>query len=265
MSPLLQASSLTMRYGAAEILSGIDVSLEAGDLLAVAGPNGAGKSTLVAALSGEATATEGTVTLDGQPVAERSPRDLALLRAVLPQSTSLLFHFTAREVVQLGLHCAREAGGGTNARGLVDTALERVGVAHLGDRFVPTLSGGERQRVHLARCLVQLDASPRYRPKLLILDEPTASLDPAHQHRVMRIAKDFARAGNAVIAVVHDLNLAAAYADRLLVLSGGAVAYDGSVEGGLTGSILTDVFELDAEVMPHPKTGRPVVVQTGPL
>lgn len=263
MTPLLQAQDLTMRYGAAEILSGIDVSLEAGDLLAVAGPNGAGKSTLVAALSGEVTA--GTVTLDGRPVAERSPRDLALIRAVLPQSTSLLFHFTAREVVQLGLHVAREVGGGADARTLVETALERVGVAHLGDRFVPTLSGGERQRVHLARCLVQLAASPRHGAKLLILDEPTASLDPAHQHRVMRIARDFARAGNAVIAVVHDLNLAAAYADRLLVLSGGTVAYDGGVEGGLTPSILADVFNLDAEIMSHPTTGRPVVLQTGPL
>lgn len=265
MSPLLQAQGLTMRYGAAEILSGIDVSLEAGDLLAVARPNGAGKSTLVAALSGEVTATAGTVTLDGRPVSERSPRDLALLRAVLPQSTSLLFHFTAREVVQLGLHVAREVGGGADGRTLVETALERVGVAHLGDRFVPTLSGGERQRVHLARCLVQLAASPRSGAKLLILDEPTASLDPAHQHRVMRIARDFARAGNAVIAVVHDLNLAAAYADRLLVLSGGTVAYDGGVEGGLTPSILADVFQLDAEVMPHPITGRPVVLQTGPV
>lgn len=265
MTMLLQARRLTMRYGTANVLSGVDFSLDAGELVAVVGPNGAGKTTLVAALSGELRPTGGEVMLQGQPVGNYSARELALRRTVLPQSSSLLFHFTAYEVIQLGLTCAREAGADLDAQHLVGAALDQVGVAHLRDRYVPTLSGGERQRVHLARCLVQMQASPRLGPKLLMLDEPTASLDPAHQHRVMGIARDFTRSGNAVVAVVHDLNLAAAYADRLVVIHGGGTAYDGPVERGLTPALLADVFRLDAEVLSHPRTGRPVVLQSGTL
>ncbi|MDF1790767.1 MAG: heme ABC transporter ATP-binding protein [Thalassobaculaceae bacterium] len=265
MSILLQARELTMRYGASEILSHVDFSLDVGEIVAVVGPNGAGKSTLIAGLSGERAISGGSVLLQGRPVASHSPRELALRRTVLPQSTSLLFHFTAYEVVQLGLHCARDAGAKIDGPELVNATLDRVGIAHLRDRFVPTLSGGERQRVHLARCLVQLRASPRLGPKLLILDEPTASLDPAHQHRVMEITRTFARSGNAVIAVVHDLNLAAAYADRLVVLSAGRIAYDGPVAEGLTPALLADLFHLDAEIIPHPRTGRPVVLQSGAI
>ncbi|WP_093153466.1 heme ABC transporter ATP-binding protein [Thalassobaculum litoreum] len=265
MTMLLQVQRLTMRYGSTEVLSDVDFSMNAGELVAIVGPNGAGKSTLVAAISGEVPATGGTVLLQAQPVANYSARELALRRTVLPQSTSLLFHFTAYEVVHLGLHCAREAGADLDAPELVAAALEQVGIAHLRDRYVPTLSGGERQRVHLARCLVQMQASPRLGPKLLILDEPTASLDPAHQHRVMAIASAFTRRGNAAIAVVHDLNLAAAYADRLVVLNDGGVAYDGPVAGGLTPALLADVFRLDADILSHPRTGRPVILQSGPL
>lgn len=262
---LLRVQGLTMRYGPAEVLSGIDVSLDAGELVAVVGPNGAGKSTLLAALSGEVAASGGSVLLQGQPVANYSARELALRRTVLPQATSLLFHFTAYEVVQLGLHCAREAGADLDAPGLIAAALDQVGIAHLRDRYVPTLSGGERQRVHLARCLVQMRASPRLGPKLLMLDEPTASLDPAHQHRVMEIARGFSRAGNAVIAVVHDLNLAAAYADRLVVVNRSRLAYDGPVEEGLTPALLAEVFRLDADILRHPRTGRPVILESGIL
>lgn len=260
---MLQARRLTMRYGAADVLSGIDIDLDAGELVTVVGPNGAGKSTLLAALSGERAATSGEVLLLGQPVANYSARELALRRTVLPQSTSLLFNFTVHEVVQLGLHCAREAGADLHPPGLIAAALEQVGIAHLRDRHVPTLSGGERQRVHLARCLVQMQASPRQGPKLLMLDEPTASLDPSHQHRVMQIARDFTRFGNAVMAVVHDLNLAAAYADRLVVLSDRRVTYNGPVECGLTPTLLAQVFRLDADIIRHPRTGRPVVLQSG--
>lgn len=262
---LLQVRQLRMRYGTTEVLSGVDFSMKPGELVAVVGPNGTGKSTLLAAISGEVPCAGGSILLQTQPVANYTPRELALRRTVLPQSTSLLFHFTAYEVVQLGLHCARDAGAAVDAPALVMAALEQVGVAHLRDRYVPTLSGGERQRVHLARCLVQMQASPRLGPKLLMLDEPTASLDPAHQHRVMEIARDFTRSGNAVIAVVHDLNLAASYADRLLVLNGGGVAYDGPVQGGLTAALLADVFRLDVDILAHPRTGRPVILQTGVL
>lgn len=261
MSDLLRCQGLGVRLGNTRILSDVGLRVVPGELVAVIGPNGAGKSTLLGALSGEIRPDAGTVEMQGTPIGNLSPRELALRRAVLPQTSSLLFHFSAFEVVRLGL---ASAGTPVGIGDMIETAMDQVGVLHLRDRLVPTLSGGERQRVHLARCLVQLAASPRIGAKLLMLDEPTASLDPAHQHRVMRIARRFAEAGNGAIAVVHDLNLAAAYADRLIVLADGRSVYDGPVEGGLTADRLADVFDLETEIVTHPRTGRPTIIELGP-
>jgi len=264
VSSVIQVRGLSVRYSRSTVLRDVDFSIMSGEMVAIIGPNGAGKSSLLAALSGDSKPASGTVLFHGKPIGDCTARDLALRRAVLPQSTGLLFHFTAHEVVGLGLSCALENGSARAGAELIDRALDRVGIAHLRDRFVPTLSGGERQRVHLARCLAQLGASPARGAKLLMLDEPTASLDPAHQHRVMDIARNHAHAGNATIAVVHDLNLAAAYSDRLVILCDGTIAFDGPPQAGLTPHRLADVFGLDAEVMTHSRTGRLVVLQAGP-
>lgn len=260
---MLSAGNITVAIGRATLLRQVSVRFRPGALGVIVGPNGAGKSTLLAVLSGERRPTAGGVHLDGEPLARWTPRQLAQRRAVLPQSSSLQFHFTVREVVALG--CASTLAGAEASwrEQSVAEALIRADVAHLADRTVPTLSGGERQRVHFARCLAQLAAASCQGSRVLLLDEPTASLDPAHQHHVMSAARALADEGLIVVAVVHDLNLAAAYGDSLVVLDRGEVAYDGDVRGGLTRDLLARVFHIDSAILSHPAHGGPLIVPLG--
>jgi len=263
MTARLETRAAGVRIGEKSLLSEIDLEIHDGALAVIVGPNGAGKSTLLALLAGERMPDSGTVLLDGQPISAHSARAQALRRAILPQSSSLQFAFTVDDIARLGAACARDAGSTVDLDDLVDAALGDAGIRHLQHRFVTTLSGGERQRAHLARCLVQLRASPLRGPKILLLDEPTASLDPAHQHHIMALSARLAAEGHAVVAVVHDLNLASAYADHLVMLSDGRKVFDGGVPDGLTRDRLARVFDLDAQILAHPETGRPLVVQLG--
>ncbi len=261
---MLELSEVSVRIGGATVLRDASLVFRPGELTAIAGPNGAGKSTLLRVLSGELPPTGGDVVLDGIPLHRWDARGLARRRAVLPQSSSLQFHFTVAEITALG--CAVHGlGPGTSAHAeIVDRALRAAGIAHLRDRLVPTLSGGERQRAHFARCLAQLEAGDVPAPSILLLDEPTASLDPAHQHHVMTRARRLAEDGSVVATVVHDLNLAAAYADRLIVLCNGRVDYAGPLPEGLSAERLTRIFEIEVRILNHPADGRPLVVPLGP-
>jgi iron complex transport system ATP-binding protein len=253
---VIQARDLHYRAGARALVSGASLRVGAGDVVAVVGPNGAGKSTLLRMLGGELRPAGGEVLLHGRPIGDWSPGDRARARAVLPQHSALSFPFTVRDVVRLGRMPYDGAGGRA-----VDTALERTGLSRLESRLYPTLSGGERQLVHLARVLAQLagvDGSPAGR--LLLLDEPVAGLDPAHQHRVMAIAREEARRGAGVLAVLHDLNLAAQYADTLLVLHGGRVVRQGRAAEVLTSEMVRQIFALTATIVPHPCFECPLVV-----
>ena len=160
--------------------------------------------------------------------------------------------------------CTISPGRMQSRRQMVDAVLAELDIAHLCDRFVPTLSDGERQRVHFARCLAQLSVSAGDAARILLLDEPTSSLDPAHQHHVMARAQQMAREGGIVVAVVHDLNLAAAYADRLIVLHHGRVDFFGSATDGLSVERLARVFKIEARLLNHPVADRPLVVPLGP-
>lgn len=257
---MLEARSLRVRIGAATLLADVSLGFQGGELGVIVGPNGAGKTTLLAVLAGERRPTQGEVRLDGRPLASFSAAALAMRRAVLPQSSHLQFHFTVREVVALGCAGAGERLEARQRRRLVDEALEAADVLHLKDRSVPTLSGGERQRVHFARCLAQLGAAPPDGTRLLLLDEPTASLDPEHQHHVMQRARRMADRGFAVVAVLHDLNLAAAYGDRLVVLDRGRLDYAGGIREGLTRERIDRVFDVDSIILEHPVLDAPLVV-----
>ncbi|MFC8042931.1 heme ABC transporter ATP-binding protein [Nocardia sp. NPDC057353] len=249
----LRARGLTVARGAREILREVDFEVAAGEVVALVGPNGAGKSTLLAALAGELPATAGAVELDGSPVTAWSTLDMARRRAVLPQSHTVGFPFTAREVVAMG----RAPWAGTDRdRGddaAIAAALAAADVGHLAGRAFPTLSGGERARVALARVLAQDTAT-------LLLDEPTAALDLGHQEAVLGLARDRARAGAAVVIVVHDLGIAAAYADRVAVLDDGRVAADGAPRAVLTTALLSAVYRHPVEVIDHPVTGAQLVL-----
>lgn len=219
----LHIAGLGVRLGRRAVLDDISLRLRAGEVVAICGPNGAGKSTLLRAVLAEVPAT-GEIRLNGQDVARTPPQRLARLRAVLPQDTQVAFDFTAAEVVGLG----QEAGDFAAEPGLVTRALAAVGLASHADRPVTGLSGGERQRLHLARALAQVwqPVGP-LGPRWLFLDEPVASLDLGHQLLVLRLARAFADAGGGVVMVMHDLNLSAMVADRMVFLIDGRLAADG--------------------------------------
>ncbi|TCM82614.1 heme ABC transporter ATP-binding protein [Rhodovulum steppense] len=228
---MLEARGITVRLGRRAVLCGVDFEALAGHLTAIVGPNGSGKTTLLRALTGDLS-HGGRVRLNGQDIADLRPWALAGLRGVLPQATPLAFPFTAAEVVRLGLTGGVEAG----AAGLVPQALARVGLAGFEGRYYQELSGGEQQRVQLARVLAQVwEPVAHGAPRWLFLDEPVSSLDIGHQLQVMEIARDFADRGGGVVAVMHDLNLTAMFADRVALIS------EGRVLGlGLPGAVLRD-------------------------
>jgi iron complex transport system ATP-binding protein len=232
----------------------VDLAAMAGEVLALAGPNGAGKSTLLKVLSGDLAPAAGEVLLHGRPLSGYGHRALALERAVMPQQTLLQFAFTAAEVVLMGRspHAGRrhESDDDLDVAG---RAMIRADAADLAGRSYPSLSSGEQQRVTLARVLAQ-------QARLLLLDEPTAALDIRHQELVMQIAREEAAAGAAVLVVVHDLNLAAGYADRVVLLSRGRMVACGSPWEVLTAETLSTVFEHPITVLPHPQRDCPLIL-----
>ncbi|MEH6493310.1 heme ABC transporter ATP-binding protein [Halopseudomonas sp.] len=253
---MLQVDALDCARGARTILQGISFQLAAGEVLAVLGTNGAGKSTLLASLSGELTPLGGSIMLSGRPLAGWSAQERARRMAVLPQSSTLAFAFSVAEVVALGR--LPHATGRQQDELIVEQAMAATDVTQLRERSYLTLSGGERQRVHLARVLTQIwDAGEQ---GCLLLDEPTASLDLAHQQLILQQARDMAERGLAVVVVLHDLNLAARYADRLLLLHQGRVSALGTPWQVLSTERVAEVFGVAVRVEKHPLQDSPLII-----
>lgn len=253
---MLEATGIRVSYGTTEALRGVDFAAEPGRLTAIVGPNGSGKSSLLAAITGT-VAHEGRVTLNGTDTARAKPWELAAQRAVLPQSAQLAFPFTVLEVVRIG----QQAGTAGADPGVPMQALARVGLAHYAERSFDQLSGGEAQRVMLARVLAQVwqpvqDGQPRW----LLLDEPVSSLDIAHQLQVMDIARDFARQGGGVVAVMHDLNLTALYADTVTILSEGRVLDHGTPARVMTDDTLSHAYGCALRVSAPPPADIPFIL-----
>ena len=219
----LQCINARVQVGSRVLLDGLTATLQPGRFTAILGPNGAGKSTLLSLLSAQRRPDAGQVLLDGQPLQHLSAHALALRRAVMPQESAVAFDFTAREVAELGRYPHRKHPAPDEAA-IVDQALAATGVSALAGRNVNTLSGGEKARVHLARALAQV-WSPRTdgAARWLLLDEPTAALDLAHQHQTLRLLRHWAEQhGVGVVVVLHDLNLALRYAHDAVLLAEGA-------------------------------------------
>jgi iron complex transport system ATP-binding protein len=242
------------------VLSGVRTLVRPGELTIAVGPNGAGKSTLMKVMTGELTPHRGRVTLRERPLGDHSARELARERAVLPQSSGLAFPFTVLEVVRLGLD-GRAGLSAERRRREPIMALERVELGGFGARRFQELSGGEQQRVHLARVLCQIGAPVEEGvARTLFLDEPTSSLDIRHQIAVLEIARDFADAGGAVFAILHDLNLAATFADRMLVMHVGRIAAEGTPREVLVDGLLEEVFDIRLRVNQQPDAGVPFIL-----
>ncbi|MFE5488106.1 heme ABC transporter ATP-binding protein [Streptomyces sp. NPDC056527] len=248
-----EARGLRVGLGGREVLDGVDAVVRAGEVLALVGPNGAGKSTLLAALAADLPPSGGEVRICGRSAADWSAPELALRRAVLPQAAALAFPFPVGDVVRMG----RAPWAGTRHEeedeAAVAAAMAATEVEHFISRPFSALSGGERARVALARVLAQ-------RTPLLLLDEPTAALDLRHQELVLRVCRERAAAGVAVVVVLHDLGLAAAHADRVGVLHDGRIAAEGPPSEVFEEELLSRVYRQPVEVLPHPRTGDPLVV-----
>ncbi|HUP91906.1 MAG TPA: heme ABC transporter ATP-binding protein [Solimonas sp.] len=244
----LVAESVGLSLGGRELLREVSISIEPGQVHVVLGPNGAGKSSLLRLLSGELQPGAGRIALNGKALADCSPAFQARHRAVLPQSESLGFAFAVEEVVALGrLPSPRHAPG--REAGIVREALALTDTGHLLGRRYTTLSGGERRRVQLSRVLAQIWEPVDSGPRFLLLDEPTASLDLAHQHQSLRLARQFAGNGVGVLAVLHDPNLALAYGDRATVLCCGERVASGTPREVLTAETMQRVFGVRARIL----------------
>lgn len=254
---MIRAQGISIRRGGRSLLEGVNLHLEAGKMTVVIGPNGAGKSTLLKMLSGELRPDQGEVFYQDRRLNALTPLELARERAVLPQSTALSFPFTALEVVRMGA----VAHGSRDPNLAARQALVRVGLAGFESRCYNALSGGEQQRVQLARVLAQMPDPLMYnRPRAIFLDEPTASLDIGHQISVLELARDFARRGGAVLAILHDLNLAAEFADHLAILHHGRLIREGHPRETIDDQTIAHVYGISGTVGRLPDPTIPYVL-----
>lgn len=252
-TPLISVRDAVVEFGDRRILDGIDLDIRTGEVLAIVGPNGAGKSTLLNVITGDAELVRGTVSVDGAAWHAWSGRELAMRRAVLLQQVDVSFPFTALEVAEMGRSPWANLPESQHDDRIVAGALARTETQSFTTRKYSSLSGGERARVALSRVLAQTAAA-------MLLDEPTAALDIRHQETVLTTARQYAQTGCAVVVIIHDLDLAGAYADRVAVLSDGRIVADGTPEDVFTAPLLSHVYDYPVTVVPDPTTGAPVIV-----
>ena len=257
---MIEARDITVKIAGKTLLERVSLEVKTGELLAVIGANGAGKSTLLKVLAGDLKANSGQVLLENQVLQSWNPLEVARRRAVLPQEGNLEFPFTALEVALMGRAPHVIGTERPHDYAIARKALEMTETAHLEHRLYPTLSGGERQRVQLARVLTQIWEAKDNQNRYLLLDEPTSSLDVSHQHETLRVAKTLTKQGVGVLAVLHDLNLAAQYADRIVVMKNASVIAAGQAKDMLTPEIIFEAFNILVMVQKHPCLECPLII-----
>ncbi|NJC26769.1 heme ABC transporter ATP-binding protein [Neolewinella antarctica] len=261
---MIRGTNLTVRLGGRVILDGVDCTVRPGRVTVVMGKNGAGKSTLLNRLASRNSegAVAGAVEVDGRCLSVYDPKELGRKRAVLAQSVHLGFPLSVAEVVEIGCYGRYDALTTRQRRERVRHYLDLLELTDLRDRSYPTLSGGEQKRVLLAKCLLQLDhdGTDQKTNHYLLLDEPTAALDVEQQYRFVHLATGLARErGMGVFAVLHDLNLAARFADDLIFLKGGKLVAAGPKASVLTKTIIRTTFDVDCLIQAHPRADCPLI------
>jgi len=248
--PPLAAQEVCFSYGRGPVIDAVSLSVARGEMVGVIGPNGSGKSTLLRLLSGVLAPERGSVHLHGRPLAAHSQREIGRAIAVVPQDTLIEFPFSVTEVVLMGRspHLGGFAFEGDRDLEVARAAMRRTGVLDLADRSIHELSGGERQRVVLARALTQ-------EAEILLLDEPAAFLDLRHGVEIYDLLQEVQREGKSIITVLHDLNLAALYCDRVVLLKAGSVFRSGRPAEVITYAALTEVYETEVYVDANDLTG----------
>ncbi|MFA9504544.1 ATP-binding cassette domain-containing protein [Natrinema sp. H-ect1] len=262
----ISITDCSQSFGDLAVLENVSLTIEPGEFVGFVGPNGAGKTTLLRLISGALEPDSGAIEIDRTDVHGLSSRASSRLVSVVPQDTTLSFSFPVRDVVEMGRHPHRSrfSSATPKDRATVERALERTRTAELADRPIDEVSGGQRQRVVLARAIAQ-------ETPVMLLDEPTASLDVNHQVETLELVRELVEGGRTVVAAIHDLELAARYCDRLVLLADGRVAADGPPSSVLTREALADSFDANAVVTPSPVTGTETVTafaadrEAGPL
>ncbi len=251
---MIDVDDVSVELGGSTILSDVSLSVEAGQFLALVGPNGAGKTTLLRTINGLLSPTGGRVRIDGSEIDALSAKRTGRLVATVPQETTLSFDFPVEDVVTMGRtpHRSRFSTASTDDQTAVEVAMERTDTTRFAERLVGELSGGERQRVLLARALAQETPA-------LLLDEPTASLDINHQVATLSLARELAEDGKAVVAAIHDLELAARFCDSVALLSEGSLLATGSPSEVLEAGRLERAFDVRTAVTTNPVTGTRAV------
>ena len=255
----LEAESLSFEVDALRILESVDLSAESGEFIGLIGPNGAGKSTLLRAISSVVELESGNVRLSGADLRSLSAKEIAAELALVPQIAPYTQGFNAFELVLMGRypHLGRLQIEGQNDNEIAVDAMRQTETDEFTSRTLDTLSGGERQRVFIARALAQ-------QPRILLLDEPTSNLDILHQLTILGLVRELVAGGLTAIAAIHDLNLAARFCDRLVVLAGGRVLADGLPQQVLCAEVIEQAFGVRAKVYRDPITGALAVSPIAP-
>lgn len=259
---MMELKNITFRVGQRDILHNVSLHADRGSFIGILGPNGAGKSTLIKTMSGEITPTSGEITWLNQSIGKWKDGQLAKSRAVLTQKSQVSLPLVNKEIVMMGRYPHFKHSPETRDYHAVENAFHKTGTHPLADQVYHQTSGGEQQRIQLARVWSQLDDNLSASPKLFLLDEPLNNLDIFHQHQVLKMAAEFAEAGNVVIAVMHDINLAALYMNHLMFLKKGKVVAQGTPDETLTDEILTGVYNYPLTVIEHPEMNTKTILHT---
>lgn len=255
---VLELTQVSVDIDNRRILNNISLDIRAGELLSIAGPNGAGKSTMLNAITGDMPISSGRITVFGEPIAAWDATELAMRRSVLMQNVDVTFPFTVEDIVRMGRSPWEGTPEELDDALIVQSSMAMTEVTALKDRVYTSLSGGERGRAAFARVLAQ--AAP-----ILLLDEPTAAMDIKHQEMLMRLGRDYAEAGCAVVVIVHALDAAAAWSDRVALLDAGELRAVGTPEEVFTAERLSDVYQCSIEVLHQADGGLMIAPKRQPV
>jgi len=254
--------ALSLNRDSVIVLDDISLALPAGKITALLGPNGAGKTSLLHCASGVMKCSAGRVLLNEKNIQSFTPLALAKKVAVLPQQSSLNFPFSVEDVVAMGRY--PHSDGQVSDREIIHRLMDILHIRDLAQRPYTALSGGEKQRTQVARVLSQIVCNEQldiYKGSVLLLDEPIAALDMPHQSLLMVLLQELAAKGLTVLIVLHDVNLAATYADNIALIKAGRLLAFDSVSKVMTKSMIKQVYDVEVDIIAHPKTGKPLVIR----
>lgn len=257
---MLKIENLVCKIGRRPIVDGVSLDFQPGRLHVIVGPNGSGKSTLLKAFSGEWTPSAGTITYDGIDLARLDKLGLARRRAVMTQLPELHFPLSVDEIVMMGRYPHFSFRPTPKDRAICEQVMLHMSIQSLSGRDYLTLSGGERQRVQFARALAQVWEAPSTGSRYLFLDEPVSSLDIHYQHQLLQLARDLVKENIVLIAILHDLNLALHYADRMIFMKQGRIIAEGDLPGVVTPGLVLETFDVKARLLEDPLSNMPVIV-----